>query len=310
MERNDLLLLRLARLSDFIRENPGISTAETAAHFACSLPEIRADIERLIEASEGDGRLERPFFFDYSLYTESDCLQLSDERPLASAFSITSAEASLLLSGLEVLAPTMSPQEREMLPRLAAKIVSLTNSEVSDGEVHILSDMTGISFYQQLRIAIQSRRSVEVEYLSAKGQKSTRVIDPFVLYQVEDGWIVQAWCHQARSERAFRLDRIHRLKVTEQSQLEKGPGRRKRDPLCEVVLRPSALWRLADLPSAKVKKAKDSISVSLRAWDEKWIVGRLVWMYDDIISVTPDRYLTLAQESAKRAKNTWAEWKP
>ena len=43
-----------------------------------------------------------------------------------------------------------------------------------------------------------------------------RAIEPLAIYSVDNKWILVAWCRLRVDYRAFRLDRIHHFRVTEE----------------------------------------------------------------------------------------------
>ena len=66
-----------------------------------------------------------------------------------------------------------------------------------------------------IRDAVAGHRRVEIEYLSAgRDELTTRRIDPEVVFFATGEWYVGAYCHRARDERMFRVDRIRSVEPT------------------------------------------------------------------------------------------------
>ena len=60
-------------------------------------------------------------------------------------------------------------------------------------------------------------KCIEVEYTRADGETSTRIIEPFVLYNnYSEDWVLVAVCQLRADFRTFRLDRIKKLKTLDQ----------------------------------------------------------------------------------------------
>ncbi|GEM_PF-4654892 len=307
MERNDEAFTRLAAMLDFIAVNPGISVEEFSKHFGCQEDEARSAIEALIEASEGDGLLARTFFFDVAAYEELGFLRVSDSVAVGRQISLTKDQALLLVAGLEANASLAPDEELEKLPELSAKILALANwSEDAAGmtfeRVAVKPGLLG-----QIRRAINDDLSMEIEYFSRKG-RSKRRVDPIEVYQVEDGWVFDAWCHLAGAIRTFRLDRVRNATTT---QFPRDPDvkiRRGRGAKCVVVLNDKAEWRLPDLPAnTLVRRKGNTLVITLRVFDRAWLIGKLLWMAEDIVTVTPKEYLDEACKVAGRALETWKE---
>ena len=66
-----------------------------------------------------------------------------------------------------------------------------------------------------IRDAVAHHRRVEIEYWSAgRDELTTRRIDPEVVFFATGEWYVGAYCHRARDERMFRVDRIRSVEPT------------------------------------------------------------------------------------------------
>lgn len=64
----------------------------------------------------------------------------------------------------------------------------------------------------QLQSYIANFQVIQIDYVSLSEYKSQRHIEPFALYTTQDNWILIAYCRQKSDFRAFRLDRIQRIK--------------------------------------------------------------------------------------------------
>lgn len=75
-----------------------------------------------------------------------------------------------------------------------------------------------------LRAAIDARRKVQLEYTAAEGAQTDRVVRPLGLFFWGTTWSVTGWCEMREDFRSFRLDRIDKLRTTDQRYLDE-PGR-------------------------------------------------------------------------------------
>lgn len=80
----------------------------------------------------------------------------------------------------------------------------------------------------EVRRAIGARRRIFLEYHSAEGETTERIVWPLALAYWGPTWTIGAWCELRQSFRSFRLDRVLSLKVLE-SAYEDLPGRRLSD---------------------------------------------------------------------------------
>ena len=66
-----------------------------------------------------------------------------------------------------------------------------------------------------VRAAHESRNRLDMTYHSASSDEVTnRVVDPLDLVAIDGHWYLDAWCHTAKSERRFRVDRIVDARIT------------------------------------------------------------------------------------------------
>lgn len=85
--------------------------------------------------------------------------------------------------------------------------------------------------------AVTGHTAVEIEYVSAEDRRTTRVIEPRGLYTDGAAWYVEAWCHHAREERTFRLDRILGIRpATAPATADRPPAERETGPTDVVLL--------------------------------------------------------------------------
>ncbi len=76
------------------------------------------------------------------------------------------------------------------------------------------SPVTSIDF-TKLRRAIRSKHKVEFSYVREDGQSSTRKVRPLCMAFFGPVWLLAAWCELREDFRNFRLDRIQKMKITE-----------------------------------------------------------------------------------------------
>ncbi|MDQ0270902.1 helix-turn-helix transcriptional regulator [Cytobacillus purgationiresistens] len=71
-------------------------------------------------------------------------------------------------------------------------------------------------FLQQIEMAAAGRTSLLIEY-QKNGQEETtlRKVDPYGLIHWKSKWYITAFCHLRNEVRSFRVDRVHKLEVTD-----------------------------------------------------------------------------------------------
>lgn len=66
-----------------------------------------------------------------------------------------------------------------------------------------------------LRRALRTRTIVEFDYRSEQSQPTKRRLRPMALTAFTDCWTISGWCETRQALRNFRLDRIQKLRMTE-----------------------------------------------------------------------------------------------
>lgn len=71
------------------------------------------------------------------------------------------------------------------------------------------------SHLELLRLAAESRRRVELQYVDLKDVSTERTVRPLGCFYWGAVWTLAAWCETRESFRSFRIDRIRELIVTD-----------------------------------------------------------------------------------------------
>lgn len=75
---------------------------------------------------------------------------------------------------------------------------------------------TGFDYLSPLQNAISSRTSIEMEYQNNKSEVSKRYADPIGLIFYAFSWHVIAWCHMRKDYRDFKVQRILKMRNTDE----------------------------------------------------------------------------------------------
>lgn len=272
-------LRRVLALVPWIAEHPGAALAEIAARFGVSEGELERDLEllplcglppytpdRLIEVEIVDGHVWIRFaeYFDRPL-------RLSADEGLA-----------LLAAGRALLAVPGSDEHGALataLEKLASALGATEGLTVEVGEPAHLDI---------LRRAADAHERVEIDYYSyGRDATTTRAIDLRSVFHAFGHWYAAAYCHLARDERLFRVDRIRAVRPTGEH-FEPAAGEdldfgqsvyhpRPDDPRVTLELGPEATWVVESYPSEEAEERPDGswrvvLAVSERAWLERLLL--------------------------------------
>lgn len=73
----------------------------------------------------------------------------------------------------------------------------------------------------QFEVAAAQRRVVELSYRDRKRRRSQRMVEAHGLYLTGGHWYLIGWCRTRQAGRAFRLDRVQSLRVTDEQAPER-----------------------------------------------------------------------------------------
>lgn len=189
----------------YILMNKGTITAgELAERFEVSTRTIYRDIEALSVAG----------IPVYCKKGKNGGISLTEEFVL-NKLLITKEEQREILAALVGLTETEVVGEKETLQKLGEffreEPVPWVNID--------LSDWSGLrkQMYEDIKRAILTRHVVEFDYYGQNRPMSHRVVEPVQLQFKEYTWYLRAYCRERQEFRTFKLFRMQRLEVSEET---------------------------------------------------------------------------------------------
>jgi len=163
---------------------------------------------------------------------------------------------------------------------------------------------------EEIRDAVADHARVEIEYWSAgRDELTTRCIDPEVVFFATGEWYVGAYCHRARDERMFRVDRIRSVRATGETfepgaiGLDTGAVYTPRPDDLRVTLElsPEAAWVAEAYPTEAVtERADGSLEILLAVSERAWLERLLLQLGPDARAVAPADIESWSSEAAQR----------
>jgi len=195
---------RMLDLVPYISTHQGISTAELAAEFAISIPELLSDLNALWMC--GDTR------FDLiDLEFESGFVSIRNAQTLNQVRNLSQQEIVSILLGLDLISKDL-PVNREDLQEDLRSL----RMKLGKGSERLI-DATPASageILASLRKALATKRKVKITYTSSLSEThSSRVVSPIDIYTNQERDFFVGFCELAESQRTFRIDRISSVEV-------------------------------------------------------------------------------------------------
>ncbi|HKA84060.1 MAG TPA: WYL domain-containing protein [Acidimicrobiales bacterium] len=207
-------------------------------------------------------------------------LHLTPEQGLA---LVVAGRASQALPGTDAGGP---------LATALVKVAGVLGVDPGDA-VTVALGQTRPGVLDELRRAAAAGRRVRLDYYAYnRDQRTTRDVDPHAVFAHEGAWYVRAYCHQAKDQRLFRVDRIYGVDVLDQTftppadpetgdVFRPGPD----TPRVTLDLAPAARWVVETYPVDESGPAPDGRPGWLRV--RLW-VSATPWLERLLVRLGPD----------------------
>ncbi len=186
--------VRISEAAEALGVDPAQLDKDLRVLFMCGLPGGFPDdlINVDLDALEGEG-----------------IIRVDNADYLARPVRFAASEAAALVVALRAIEQSASPETREVVERTMAKLEQ-AGAATAAQRIHVAADADpGHELLPVLQGAIDRGRQLEISYyVPSRDDQSTRVVEPRALTRVGEATYLDAWCHTARGDRAFRLDRI------------------------------------------------------------------------------------------------------
>jgi proteasome accessory factor C len=189
---------------------------------------------------------------------------------------------------------------------LATALVKLARVlGVEPGEaVSVALGQTRPAVLEALRGAATGGRRVRLDYYAyGRDERGTRDVDPYTVFAHEGAWYVRGWCHQARGERLFRVDRIYDVAVLDDTfepavAGERGSGRghgvfapAADAPRVTIEVAPSARWVIETYPI-------DQVATTAAGWQRlRLAVTATPWLERLLVRLGPEARVVAADDA-------------
>jgi proteasome accessory factor C len=204
-------LRRILVMLPYAIHHPGVSVDELARKFGTSKRDLIEDLKLLFMCGlpgYGPGDL-----IDVSYEEDRVYVRMADY--FAAPLRLTPAEAIALYAGSAALAALPEMREADSLRRAVAKLGrALGADSQQDAGIEVQLVTGSIEHLKRLQQALENKRQVQLEYLSAsRAELTSRTVDPWGLVATVGHWYLIGWDHLRNDERMFRTDRMKSVVV-------------------------------------------------------------------------------------------------
>jgi proteasome accessory factor C len=293
-DRADARLGRLLAIVPWIVANDGPSVEEICRRFSVGERELLADLNLLFMC--GVYPFTPDVLIDVHVADGRVWISMADyfRRPLR----LNPQEGLALASAASALLNVPDADTGGALATALEKLQTVLGVGADDAfDVELSPVPSGV--LETVRRAADTHHKVEISYYSfGRDGHSTRVVQPWKVFNTAGQWYMSGWCEQAQSERMFRVDRISCAALEEQTfsppagigdpappVYRPGPG----DPRVVLDLSPPAHWIAEQYPNEDVEARPGGVlRVTLRSGQRAWLERLLLRAGPDATVVEGD----------------------
>jgi len=219
-------LRRLLFLVPYVAKNPGITVDELARALSLSKEELLEELEAL--AYVGRPPFQPDDFID--IYVENDQVYVDLDQRFSAPPRLTASEAAALTAAAELMRPAEGGALQSALSKLDKVMPPNVRARLREMERKIDASVEAPTELGPLTKAIALHREVTFDYFSPeRGHTEPRRVRPRELFSHRGQWYLAGYDLSRQDDRLYRLDRMERLSLTDQS-FEPTPGEQRRVP--------------------------------------------------------------------------------
>ncbi|GAA1929335.1 helix-turn-helix transcriptional regulator [Nocardioides hwasunensis] len=303
---------RLLALVPYLLARGEVRLDDAAAHFGTDADQIERDLRLLFMTGISPGLPGDLIEVDLEALEGDRVIRVDNADYLARPVRFSPAEATALVVALRTMVEAAPHEARDVIARTLTKLEQAAGAE-DEGLLRLHVTPTPLetsAVLPVLEAAIAHGTQAEITYhVPSRDEASRRVVDPRGLARVEEVLYLDAWCHTAEGDRAFRVDRI--LSAHELDTPVADPGARARDltggwftdaETTTVTLRlaPPARWVVEYYPVTGQRPGPDdTVDVELEVASEQWVQSLLLRLAPHATLLAPAAYATAFTEAAR-----------
>lgn len=292
---------RLFEMVHILLNKKSVTAKELAEHFEVSIRTVYRDIETLTFAG----------IPVYSSRGKNGGIRLLESYVLNKTL-ISQDEQNEILYALQSLKAASYPEVEEILEKM-----SLIFNKSSDNWIEIDFSRYGAedsTLFENIKKAILNKKTVNFTYHNTKGEKSRRTADPLKIWFKEKAWYLFAYCHEKKSIRQFKINRIKGLTLTEEhfdKSMEDFEINDKKEAVKRVKviaeIDKSQAYRVYDeFSEENINKMKDgNFEVIMENPENEWVYGYLLSFGEYLKVKEPERIKKILSDKIEKMRENY-----
>ncbi len=297
---------RLLEITIILMNRGSVTARELADRFDVSTRTIYRDVDVLSSAGV-------PV---YTCKGNNGGIHLMEDYALNKTI-VNEHEADSLMFALKTLQATRYPDLNSILDKLGA----LFKKSTRDDWVRIDfspwgSEPNEENKFMNIKMAILNKKVITFEYLSSLEERTLRTVEPLQLIYKGQAWYLLGWCTSRGDHRMFRISRIKKLTVTENSfkprSLENRTEAGKPAAVSAIInavfrFRPEIMHRVYDdYDEDEIKRNADgTCDVTITMPEDEWVYGYILSYGCFVEVISPESLRATIMERLKKAMKNY-----
>jgi predicted DNA-binding transcriptional regulator YafY len=297
-ERIARTLTLLSYLLDEERADP-VALEDVLRDLGGTRKQVEEDLSLLNLVNHGGGT--------YVIYGEidGDVVRVVREpagEAMASPARLSPLMARALLLAVDLVGDKLPLDGQRTLASVREKVVRAFQDTEAPRRVEIEPSAAGPSdIMEVVNRGLRERRVVRLEYYtSSRDELTSRLVEPYLLFDSHGSWYLEAYCRRAEAQRTFRLDLVRSAELTDdgfEPRADVDLGARRTGALTVFPEHPH--WARVAFPRAK-RRSLEEQGLEIRAMqdgrvearipylDERWLVREVLRHAGDAVVVAPE----------------------
>ena len=292
---------RLFEMVYILLNKKNVTAKELAEHFEVSIRTVYRDIETLTFAG----------IPVYSSRGKNGGIRLLESYVLNKTL-ISQDEQNEILYALQSLKAASYPEVEEILEKM-----SLIFNKSSDNWIEIDFSRYGAedsTLFENIKKAILNKKTVNFTYHNTKGEKSRRTADPLKIWFKEKAWYLFAYCHEKKSIRQFKINRIKGLTLTEEHfdksmedfEINDEKEAVKRVKVIAEIDKSQAYRVYDEFSEENINKMKDgNFEVIMENPENEWVYGYLLSFGEYLKVKEPERIKKILSDKIEKMRKNY-----
>jgi proteasome accessory factor C len=297
-------IARLLALVPYLQRRGEVSVVEAAQRFGVPERTIQRDLQVLMFCGLPGQLPGEVIDFDFEALEDRSIIRIRDADFLPRPLRLGSREGAALVAALTALRESGDPEVHEVVDRTLAKVRAAVG-EAATIRVSAPVEASERDLAATLADAVANRRQVRLSHAAAvRDEVRTRVVDPIAVSEAQGHLYLDAWDHESREQRLFRLDRVVAADILDMSRGVFRPT--SETPTATVRVGPTARWVTEYYPVEQVRELEDGpfaggLEITVPVAHPRWLVGLMLRLGREAELVEPEELRALVTDTAHRA---------